>query len=95
MDNGDLISRAELMADIYEAQEFRPNEKVIKLDDVMDAPSYELSGVVHCRECKNLYSLTDCPLTYLDRLQGIITARDGNWFCADGERKEPNDAEIH
>jgi hypothetical protein len=61
-------------------------------------PSADVVAVVRCRDCK--WNGDDCTWCMNPNLAlgGDYTSClyiEPNWFCADGERKEKSDAEIH
>jgi hypothetical protein len=84
MDN-DLISRSALMDSLGASDRDIYCKEIIE-----DAPGVDAVPVVRCQDCIHLYSLMDCPLAYVDKQMGIVSARDVDFFCKDGERKEPD-----
>ena len=96
MDN-DLISRSALMEQLLRK---RPepasmrytggfNDAILRVRSMVhSAPAVDAVPVVRCQDCIHLYSLMDCPLAYVDKQMGIVSARDVDFFCKDGERKE-------
>ena len=59
---------------------------------VGDAPTVDAVPVVRCKDCKYAHMTYDgeCKYCQLDIDRGYTDAayRDGDWFCADGERRE-------
>ena len=65
------------------------------MDEVEDMDEVQTEDVVRCKDCKYAH-LTydgDCKYCQLDIDRGYTDAtyRDGNWFCADGERREDDE----
>ena len=82
MDN-DLISRSALIDSLGAS-----DRDIYCREIIEDAPAVDAVPVVRCQDCIHLYSLMDCPLAYVDKQMGIVSARDVDFFCKDGERKE-------
>lgn len=66
------------------------NELNLHRDDYKDIMGYiddavallkEQPEIVRCKDCKYWHDSINCPLYS----EGMLT--DGNWFCADGERR--------
>ena len=72
----------ELMADIERAREESKNSHLIEDEDIV--------RVVRCKDCKYAHMTYngDCKYCQIDIDRGYTDAayRDGDWFCADGER---------
>ena len=48
-------------------------------DDVKNAPIFDAVPVVRCRECIRFEACIKC---------GFLEKDEGDWYCADGERKD-------
>lgn len=81
MENGDLISRAALLA-AYDAAHKGPPGGARKL--IEEAPAVDAVPVVRCRSCRHACFVdTGNPLCEL-----IGREFRADWFCADGERAD-------
>lgn len=61
-----------------------PETKRELLRMINDAPTIDAVPVVRCKDCK--FGVVD-GTKYFCRIDGGIWC-DGNWFCANGERRE-------
>ena len=55
---------------------------------IRNAPTVDAVAVVRCRDCKHQGDDESCPVC---NECGRKTLPNGDWFCADGERREEDD----
>lgn len=82
--NGDLISRSALLAAYDKAHQGPPGGARKLIEDAPEA-------LVRCNDCKHWSTQKILNYRICDRwqIQGIKNfATSGDWFCADGERKD-------
>lgn len=64
----------------------------VVLDRIAEAPTVDAVEVVRCKDCKYFYYNSDSiGACSRNSTQWGRFAVDGDWFCADGKRKEQND----
>ena len=66
-----------------------------KTEELLEESLKNAVPVVRCRDCKYAHMTYDgeCKYCQLDIDRGYTDAayRDGDWFCADGERRESDE----
>ena len=75
-------------------------KRAIITDLVNGIPTVEAAPVVFCKDCKYAHMTYGGEVKYCDRISmpddegyyGYALYLPGDWFCADGERRDANDA---
>ena len=71
------------------------NALKIAIRSVKNAPTVDAVPVVRCKDCKHAHLTYDGDCKYcqldIDRDFTEETYRNGDWFCADGERMATDD----
>lgn len=94
----DLMSDAIALLKAQEPREMSDAELMdaIRKAPIMLKPAVDAAPVVRCRDCKYAHMTYDGEVKYCDRISmpddegdyGYALYLLGDWFCADGERKE-------
>ena len=79
-----------ILSKVYEDAENRLKRNEITLGEFERLVDIEVEKVVYCKECRHSFINENHPQK--PRICGLTkkcgTTKD-DWFCADGERKEP------
>ena len=93
IDADELLTHVkDLRINTAEGYEFR--HRCIDPQYVYDAPTADVVTVVRCKDCKYAHMTYDGECKYCDKMkeradgESISLYLPGDWFCADGERRE-------